>query len=129
LWEKNGAPIWYLDADGKQARLVNQQIAQRVSEGVDPADPFWRLTPLIDHPKEGGLFEWEREWRVMGEMPFDINDVAFLFLPATERPVADQFFRDVAEENRGPSYLCPYLDPTWERPRIRKALARTVTMG
>jgi hypothetical protein len=127
LLEKNGAPIWYLDADGEQARLVNQQIAQRVSKGADPADPFWRLTPLIDHPQEGGPFEWEREWRVVGEMPFDINEVAFLFLPAAEHPVADKFFRDIADENRGPSYRCPYLDPAWKRPRIQKALTRAVT--
>lgn len=126
LVAKNGAPLWYLDAGGEQARLVNQQIAERVRRGVNPVDPFWRLTPFIDHPQDVGPFEWEREWRVVGEMRFDVSEVAFLFLPKADHDLADQFFSDVAEQNIGPSYRCPYLDPTWKLRDIQDALTMTV---
>jgi hypothetical protein len=123
---KNGAPLWYLDAAGEQADLVNRQILQREHQGVDPADPFWRLTAFMEHPGRcGPPYEWEREWRVLGEVRFDVTEVAFLLLPEADHSLADQFFRKVAEENTGPSYHCPYIDPVrWSRREIEEALER-----
>lgn len=70
LVAKGGTPLWYVDSDSPQAAAVREIIQDRIADGIDPADPFWKLTPFIDHP---GIyngrpyrFEWEREWRVAG---------------------------------------------------------------
>ena len=126
LVAKGGAPLWYLDKDGDQAPIIRAQIDEHVAAGVDPDDPFWRLTPFIDNPGNYAgrpyRFEWEREWRVIGDMRFHQDDVAFLFLPEEDHDRARQFFVDAEFENTGPAYLCPYIDPRWELDRIQHAL-------
>lgn len=123
---KGGAPLWYLDKEGEQAPIIRAQIDERVAAGVDPDDPFWRLTPFIDNPGNYAgrqyRFEWEREWRVIGRLSFHQDDVAFLFLPEEDHERARQFFADVEVENRGPVYFCPYIDPRWDMDRIQDAL-------
>jgi len=126
LVSKGGAPLWYLDKEGDHASIIRAQIEERVAAGVDPNDPFWRLMPFIDNPGNysGRLyrFEWEREWRVIGEMSFQQGDVAFLFLPEEDHDRARQFFADVEVENSGPAYFCPYIDARWDMNRIQEAL-------
>jgi hypothetical protein len=126
-----GAPLWYLDKDGIQAPIIRAQIEQRVADGVDPDDPFWKLTPFIDHPGSYAgrpyRFEWEREWRVIGDMRFREDDVAFLFLPEEDHDTARQFFVDAEVENRGPAYLGAYIDPRWDMQRIQDALKNVPT--
>jgi hypothetical protein len=126
LVAKGGAPLWYLDKEGEQAPIIRAQIDQRVAAGVDADDPFWRLTPFIDNPGNYAgrpyRFEWEREWRVIGDMRFHQDDVAFLFLPEEDHDPARQFFVDADIANAGPAYLCPYVDPRWEMERIQDAL-------
>jgi hypothetical protein len=123
---RGGAPLWYLDNAGAQATIIRDVIPQRVAGGVDPDDRLWKLTPFIDNPGvykgRSYRFEWEREWRVIGDMPFDIGDVAFLFLPEDEHDTARKFFADVQIEHRGPAYFCPYIDPRWSMDRIQDAL-------
>jgi hypothetical protein len=123
---KGGAPLWYLDKDGAQAPIIRAQIDERVAAGVDPDDPFWELTPFIDNPGNYAgrpyRFEWEREWRVIGDMTFHEEDVAFLFLPEDDHDKARQFFAEVESEHSGPAYLGPYIDPRWDIQRIQDAL-------
>jgi hypothetical protein len=84
LVEKGGSPLWYLDRDSPHAAAVRDIINSKAAAGVDPDDPFWKLTPFIDHPGTYGgrtyRFEWEREWRVAGSVRFNPDEVAFLFL-------------------------------------------------
>ena len=128
LIARGGAPLWYLDDKGEQAQLIRAQVRQRERTGVDTADPFWKLTPFIDHPGfyKGREYrwEWEREWRVIGDLPFEIEDVAFLFLPEEEHEKARQWFADVEFEHTGPAYFCPYIDPRWPLDRIEDALEK-----
>jgi hypothetical protein len=91
-----------------------------------PNDPIWRLTPLIDVPgayKSQYYFEWEREWRHVGDFSFDTGDVAFLVMPETFHKAARHFFAEAYTANIGPAYFCPFLDITWPRERILCALA------
>lgn len=124
--QAGGGPLWYLDDEGEQAGIVRAQIDERVRAGVDPTDPFWKLTPFIDNPGvywgRPYRFEWEREWRVVGELRFHQRDVAFLFLPEEEHDDARQWFADVEIENSGPAYFCPFVDPRWDMDRIQRAL-------
>lgn len=127
LVRKNGAPLWYLDKDGVQAQIIQSQIRDRISSGVDPRDQLWKLTPFIDNPgnyaQRTYRFEWEREWRVVGDMLFDPADVAFLFLPEEDHDKARQFFSDAEVGHTGPAYLCHYIDPRWELAQIQEALS------
>lgn len=126
LVAKGGAPLWYLDNEGEQAAIIRAQMAERLERGVDPDDPFWRLTPFIDTPGvyygRPYRFEWEREWRVIGGMRFQTEDVAFLFLPEEDHDAARQFFADAELEHTGPAYFCPYIDPRWPMDRIQHAV-------
>jgi hypothetical protein len=121
-----GAPLWYLDKEGEHAPIIRAQIDQRVARGVDPGDPFWAADPFIDNPGNYAgrayRFEWEREWRVIGDMAFHQDDLAFLFLPEEDHEPARRFFADANVENSGPAYFCPYIDPRWDMDRIQDAL-------
>jgi hypothetical protein len=84
LLRRGGARVWYLDRD-----TPVQQIAYGMTSvmgGIDPADPIWRLTPFIDYPGDYGgtdyRFEWEREWRLPGDLDFEVDEVSFLLAPA-----------------------------------------------
>lgn len=128
---KGGAPLWYLDKEGEQPSIISAQIDERTADGVDPDDPFWRLTPFIDNPGNYAgreyRFEWEREWRVIGDVSFHQDDIAFLFLPEGDHVKARQWFSDVRIENSGPAYFCPYIDPRWGMDRIQDALENVPT--
>jgi hypothetical protein len=124
---RGGAPLWYLDKGGTQAALVHALVEEKGGRGdVDSSDPLWKITPFIDNPGvyfgKKYRFEWEREWRVVGDLAFAPDDVAFLFLPEEEHDQARQFFADVEVEQTGPSYFCSYIDPRWEMDRIQDAL-------
>lgn len=120
---KGGGPIWYVYNDSPQ--LLNLQRIMRASHS-DSAAPIWKLTPLIDAPGEYSgspyYFEWEREWRNIGEFSFEVDEVAFLLIPEELHCDAKSFFEDACRENTGPAYFCPYIDPTWERDRILETL-------
>ncbi len=126
LIDKGGAPLWYLDKDGSQAQIVQREIDERSAGGIDPRDPLWRLTPFIDSPGNYASgpyrFEWEREWRVVGDVRFEPGEVAFLFLPEDDHTRARQFFLDAQVAHTGPDYLGPYIDPRWDIAQIQHAL-------
>jgi hypothetical protein len=123
---KGGTPLWYVDDESPQAEAVREIVRTKIAEGIDPTDPFWKLTPFIDHPGVYNgrryRFEWEREWRVAGGVRFTPEDVAFLFIPEENHEDARQFFADVEIEHSGPVYECAYIDPGWSIEQIEQAL-------
>jgi hypothetical protein len=128
LVTRGGARVWYIEAGGAPAQAIHRQVEHRVREGVDPADPFWHVTPFIEFPNPSQPFadwRWEREWRVPGGLRFKPSDVAFLFIPAALHDKARHFFADHHVANTGPAYLCPYIDATWDRERIQAQLETT----
>jgi hypothetical protein len=80
----------------------------------------------LDHPcvynGRPYRFEWEREWRIAGDVRFEPEDVAFLFIPGELHEQARQFSADVKIEDGGPAYACAY-DAGWPIERIEEALA------
>jgi len=120
-----GGRVLYLEQEGRPAEAAKRLIESKRTEPIDPEDPLWELTPLIEFPVTGSLddWRWEREWRVPGGLAFDVADVAFLFIPEELHHKALQFFSDHKFAGSGPAYICPYIDPRWGRSRIEKALA------
>lgn len=43
-------------------------------------NPIWDITPFVDqwNPEKNYTFDWEREWRVVGGLRFDLEDVVLL---------------------------------------------------
>jgi len=112
LLKNNGQRVWYIEKDSKtHASLDN--IANKL---LGPArDTFLELAPFIDISGEYGnstyRFEWEREWRIVGNLSFSPSDVEFLILPKDVHEAARSFFQDAEDNQEGPNYNCPYYDP------------------
>lgn len=88
LIPKGAARVWYLDKDTATRTAMQAKITTAMSGGVDPHDPIWRLTPLVDFAADNYHFEWEREWRIPGGLAFIPTEVAFLFLPEEQHAAA-----------------------------------------
>lgn len=120
---KGSGPIWYVLKESPQWSVLQDMMRRETSDG---AAGIWKLTPFIDAPGEYEsreyFFEWEREWRHVGEFSFEPEEVAFLLIPEELHEAARGFFEDALREHVGPAYLCPYVDPSWDRDRIRRAL-------
>lgn len=114
LVERGGGPILYAYKDTAHAKAVNSLVNAAADQ---PAHPIWRITPFIDLPGVYGhkkyLFEWEREWRAVGDFPFAPPDAAFLIIPECLHEAARDFFDDAERENIGPNYECKFIDPYW----------------
>jgi len=78
-------PIWYVEKDGAQHDAINDLMAKAHRASSPANEPIWQLTPFIDvpgdYPTGTYRFEWEREWRCVGDFKFAEDDVAFLVIP------------------------------------------------
>ena len=123
---RGACPIWYVDQSNPLHTSVNQLMDRALGSPDPGSDPVWILTPFIDvrgHYYTGSyLYEWEREWRHIGHFSFSETDVAFLIIPEELHGAALGFFTDAIQENIGPGYLCPYIDPSWDLDRVEQAL-------
>jgi len=120
---RHGNPILYAYKGGQ----LNQSIRSLMKASKkDPGSDIWKITPFIDAPGAYGkstyFFEWEREWRKIGDFNFDTDDVECLIIPQDLHGAAKSFFIDVKQENLGPVYNCPFIDPYWSRVKIQKTL-------
>jgi hypothetical protein len=132
LLERGGAPIWYLERGSPTALAVNQLVSMALST-PSTTSPIWTLTPFIDSPgsyTSGSYrFEWEREWRHVGDLEFQFSDPAFLVIPEALHRAARAFFQNAKDENFGPGYDCPFLDPRWDLARVQAALRSRPSTG
>ncbi|WP_412161595.1 hypothetical protein [Curtobacterium flaccumfaciens] len=104
LRAKYGAqPLWYLKDPSPELEAIRTAMDAAAN---DPAAPIWRLTPFIADVRsiESGRpndWQWEREWRVRGNLAFDLDDVAYiLHAEAGRKEFADEV-----------SVGVPYLSP------------------
>jgi hypothetical protein len=126
--KRKGNPILYAYKDQRVAVAIHQLVAASKDE---TNNPIWDLTPFVDMPgdyyKGAYFFEWEREWRKVGDFKFSVEDVPFLIIPEHQHKVARYFFENAERENLGPSYICPYLDAHWNQDKIAHALGIELT--
>lgn len=91
---RHAARVWYLDQGSSQAIALADRL-NSLQASKDFTDPVWDLTPFIDLVMPGTYeWDWEREWRVRGDMNFTLDDVAFVITPkgVDELPVFDGFY-------------------------------------
>ena len=125
-----GGPIWYVEHNSQREIALRELITHAIESSNPQQHQIWSITPFIDstydNPRSTYRFEWEREWRIVGDLRFRENDVAFLILPEQDHGRARGFFYRFAEENPGPSYQCPYIDIGWELDRVRRTLENSL---
>lgn len=86
---RQGARVWYLDQGSQQARSLGSYL-HKVMSGEDLGHPIWNMTPFIDLVMPGKYeWDWEREWRVQGDLHFTLEDVAFIVTPEGVEELAD----------------------------------------
>lgn len=121
--KRGGGPILYAYKDTPQAQAVNAMVH---AAAHDASSVIWDLAPYVDLPGTYGkskyLYEWEREWRHVGDLDFLEADPAFLIIPEGLHDAARDFFDAAKADNVGPSYECPFIDPYWGEDQIAAAL-------
>ncbi|MFC6046422.1 hypothetical protein ACFPYM_01050 [Methylobacterium hispanicum] len=122
---RGGGPIMYA-YDGSPHAEALEAMMQAAWSTPDPASaPVWRLTPYVDLPGRHGTYywEWEREWRVVGDLRFEPADVSCLIVPEQYHQDAARHFMDAVGGKSGhKAYLCPLIDATWSLERCRQAM-------
>jgi len=76
---------------------------------------IWRLLPFVNAMHEKYDFTWEREWRVLGELSFEMDDVVCVILP----PVGNLDIRE-----RLAKAGIAAISPEWGYERIISELAK-----
>ena len=113
---KSGAQrVWYIDKDTDlEQQIINLSIERNdgVSESLKSIFPFIDIVGF--HGSSRYEFSWEREWRILGDLFFQPEDVAFLIIPKSHHESAKEFFYDARVESLGPSYTCPFYDPLFD---------------
>ena len=124
LVAEGGGPILYAYKDTAQAKAIQSMV--HASQDA-PNDPVWNLAPFVDIPgvygKSKYLFEFEREWRKVGDLDFDASDPAFLIIPEAQHEAARGFFDQAEEDHIGPNYECPFIDAYWSEEKISGVLS------
>jgi hypothetical protein len=105
---KGGNRVWYVEKNSSQHTSLERMASSNNS-------PLLEIAPFIEivsnYQNERRDFDWEREWRVVGQIIFSPEDVKYLFIPSESHQQARIFFEDAEKENTGPNYQCPYIDP------------------
>ncbi|WGM32571.1 abortive infection system antitoxin AbiGi family protein [Brevundimonas sp. NIBR11] len=117
---RGGNPILYAYKDQPVADAIRALMAQGRNT---PDAHIWTITPFVDVVGGTYNFEWEREWRHVGDFSFTPADVAFLIIPQDSHQAARQFFEDAGAENVGPNYNCPFIDGRWNEAQIANHLS------
>ncbi|MCT1766984.1 hypothetical protein M3B92_12770 [Brevibacterium casei] len=76
--ENGGQRVWYVDSAselfGAASALKEEKLRAQEWNSA-----FWTLAPYIDQVIPGKYdFDWEREWRVVGDLKFELSDVALI---------------------------------------------------
>lgn len=134
---KGGGPIMYAYSETRQSEIF-KNLARNTRGNKD--DPIWKLAPFVDHPgKTAGVgsyfFEWEREWRHIGDLEFSESDPAFFIFPEENHKYFREFM-DGKNDEKFPRYSgVPFISIKWSKEQIEQkvnanyARLRTLSTG
>lgn len=76
---QGGQRVWYVDG-GLGPHSAIYSMKESAFERRDWQDKVWAITPFVDecNPDKHYVFDWEREWRVVGGLSFELEDVALV---------------------------------------------------
>ena len=126
--ERGGGPVLYAYKETPQSKAFKEMVDAAQSNFNDLV---WKLAPFIDRPgwyqkyqrDLKYFFEWEREWRHVGDLNFREGDLSFLVLPEDKH---DELRLYLSEESRRidlPRYLSqPFICLEWEKTKIQDTL-------
>jgi hypothetical protein len=72
-----------------------------------------KILPLVNVMHDGHDFGWEREWREMGDVEFELNDLVCVILPERETDLREQM------ATKG----ITAIDPDWSHEQVVAELA------
>lgn len=86
-------PVWYISEPSPEHSAMRELM--KVGKAVDSA--VWKITPFIEgvrstNRRGGSDWRWEREWRVLGDLRFELDDIAAVLIPTPEgefEPITD----------------------------------------
>jgi len=110
-----GGPIFYAYGDRGDAAY---EIMRNATE--EPNHPIWTCAPFIEQPRAGYSFEWEREWRVAGNLQFSPSQVRFICAPEEHHEDMRHYFSTQNRDRAYPLYRCPLIDLNWELARLQQ---------
>ena len=68
----------------------------------------WKILPLVNVMRDGHDFSWEREWRVVGGVEFELDDLVCVILPEDE----DHLRKQMAAQG------IAAIDPEWRHEQV-----------
>ncbi len=121
---RGGARVWYVEK-GTPLQEVLYDFGNSVVQDHSWDHPWFRMTPFIDYPGEYGgadyQFEWEREWRLAGDLTIGPADLAFVFAPEDDHaPLTADIQAAAQQPGIGAATLM--LDPAWGDEQMQAAV-------
>jgi Putative abortive phage resistance protein AbiGi, antitoxin len=121
-----GSRVWYLEKGSPASDALFEIVKARHFPVIQEEDPLLDLTPYIDFLNENRSFEWEREWRVVGDLEFVPKDVQYLFMPGEKHSDARRFLDKRYKDGEGPDLShAPMIDPYWSDEEVQAVLGMT----
>lgn len=114
LYQLDAQPAIYINdySDSNAQRRAFDSIYE-VSAKKEFTGRMWRTLPFVNIMHNGNDFVWEREWRVVGDVPFTLGDLVCVILPEYET----QLRREMAAKG------IAAIDPDWDHEQVVAELA------
>lgn len=118
-------PVWYLERGSSVQKHFFEMVREAAYRGQpDLTHALWQVTPFIDYPGVYGdrefKWEWEREWRVLGDLRFEPEAVPFVFAPQSEHDEVQRRWRRLLSTRSVPVLL----DTQWPFVLIQEVAER-----
>lgn len=102
--DNGGNPVFYVRERGTIAPLWS--LLEK-----DADANTCKLLALVSRSNKGFDFHWEREWRIVGDLQFDLKDIYCCICPSGEIEYFEKKFKPVT-----------FIDPLWQEGVIRDKL-------
>lgn len=115
---RGGGPVFYAYGDHCEALI---QIMH--AHATEPSHPIWKVASFIEQPRFNYSFEWEREWRVPGDLEVTPAIIRFLTGPEEEHAAMRAYFEEQHQAGILPNLAhVKLLDLEWDRDRLQSTL-------
>ncbi len=102
--DNGGNPVFYV-----RKRVTIEPLWSLLEKDADANT--CKLLALVNRSNKGFDYHWEREWRVVGDLQFDLEDIYCCLCPSGEIENFEIKFKPVT-----------FIDPSWQKTVIRDRL-------